>query len=657
MVVYKNTHPYPVSVAADEAIPTIVERGIVSLSINRNKSNPEGVANVTLVGRLDPAIFHGNWVIIRSKVGDFAKLSGGGGGGLVPSVGNKSPKVDPFNVQGIPRFIGQIDSVESSYSADHASGLITRVHTIRIREWSHVFRQTVKFDLFDLAQQINPSAFTSVAAAAATISTGSVFPDAQKNLETIAKSVTNPFEYVTIALAMVSGISKGASQKAARGNDTLQSALDTASFYSNIATRMPAIPKSLLSDLGLGSEADPEKPFAAEESFALILLGNQAPGIGADESSSGSLLSAATSVVKQALPSLGIGRANETGVVPTFPDAPPGTFNGVFSSEKEITGSFKIPQDRPVMYGSLADFSQEFDLWSLISTRCDPDINEIFTDIWYHETDGKIIGRPVLVMRDKPFLLNQVRRQIGELRNKWTSFDDLPKVYIPFSLIQDFKTSSTFNGAPNYNRVNVRDPMLRDDSTLISQAQVLGRSVNQAAQTRYGGIFFSVDSPFFAQAGSNPPDEYEFDSTWYGDIGKLVQGWYGTRFYFPSGQLSLKDNNIPIMVGCNIVFKVGNEATYVAHVDGVSFSHQVSARGDRSSSTTVSFSYLAGYEDGQAFIMGAESVQNLFVKSKADVPAFGGPLSALVGSLGIDDAIPKLRAAERVARKLEKLLG
>lgn len=649
LVVYKNTNPYPISASADEATPTIVERGVVSLSITRSKNNPEGMTNVTMVGKLDPAIFHGNWVIIRSKVGDFTKSTGEGGGILSQGA--------TVNVEGIPRFIGQIDTVESTYSADPASGLVTRVHSIRIREWSHVFRQTIKFDLFDLAQQINPSAFASVTSAAAVIARGSISPDAQKNLETIAKAITNPFEYVTIALAMVSGINKGASSKAVANNGTLQNALNAAAFYSNIATRMPAIPKSLLLDMGLGSEADPERPFASDESFALVLLGNQAPGIGSNNPVSGAGLTAATAGINKALSSIGTGKSQELGVVPTFSDAPAGTFNGVFSSEKEITNSFKIPQDRPVMYGALADFSQEFDLWSLISTRCDPDINEIFTDIWYHESDGKIIGRPVLVMRDKPFLLDQVREKIGELENQWTSFDDLPKVYIPFSLIQDIKTTSTFNGAPNYNRVNVRDPIIRDDSTVVAQAQVLGRSVNNAAQTRYGGIFFSVDSPFFAQAGSNPPKSYDLDTSWYGDIGKLMQGWYGTRFYFPSGQITLKDNNIPIMVGCNIVFNVGKNATYVAHVDGVSFSHQVGGRGDRVSSTTVAFSYLSVYEDEQALIMGPESVQDLFVKSTVDLPAFGGPLGAFVSKLGGDETIREAQKAVAAARKLEKLLG
>lgn len=642
LVAYQNKNAYPVSAKADEATPVIVDRGVVSISISRAKSNPEGIATVTLVGKLSPAIFHGNWVIIRSKVGEFTKVpQDGGTGGLADSQSalkrasvNGGTKPNPIFVEGLPRFIGQIDSVESTYHVDPASGLVTRSHTVRIREWSHVFRQTIKYDLFDLSQQVAQTPYASIQTAPAALQRGSINPDPKTSLQAIAKSVTNPFEYVAIALAMVSGISKSAASRVTAANATseMQKALDAATFYSNIATRMPAIPKALLTDMGLGSKADPDRPFAAEESFALVLLGNQKPGIG------GTSLDFTTS----RSPS-----ANQTN--------PPGTFDGIFSSDAEIKNSFKVPQDRPVMFGSLADFSQEFDLWELIAARSDPDVNELFTDIWYHQDLDTVVGRPVLVMRDKPFLLDQIRENIGDLSKQWSSFDDLPKVYIPSEFIQGIATNSTFVSSPNYTRVNVRDPLMRTESNVITTAQVAGRAINSAAQARYGGIFYAVDSPYFAQVGSTQ-EAYKFNGPdWYTDLSKLMQGWYGVRIYFPSGQITLKDNNIPIMVGCNIVFNVGKDVTCVAHVDSVAFTHQVSPRGDRLSTTTVGFSYLAGYENGKAFVLGSETVQDLFVPSKAEIPklysnllgVFGKKLSGTETAKTAGKAIAELRKLEK----------
>ena len=277
LVAYQNQNPYPSRDDNDSSVfPIIVEQGVVSISITRAKNNPEGIANVTFVGPLNAAIFHGNWVIIRSKVGEFTKdPRNGGTSGLAPSASsikkastNGGVTPNPLYVEGLPRFIGQIDSVQSTYQVDPATGLVSRSHAVRIREWSHVFRQTIKFDLFDLSQQVATTPFASIQSASSVLQSGSISPDPTASLQAIAKSVTNPFEYVAIALAMVSGISKNAAERVTSANSEIQKALNAATFYSNIATKMPSIPKALLTDMGLGTKADPDRPFAADESFA-----------------------------------------------------------------------------------------------------------------------------------------------------------------------------------------------------------------------------------------------------------------------------------------------------------------------------------------------------------------------------------------------------
>lgn len=527
-------------------------KGVVSISVSRSKSSVQNTASIQVVGDLSPAYAIGNWVVIKSKIGKF----------------NENEKDENFkNVsslkEGLIRFIGQITTIESNYSV-MGNGLLLKKATIHIREWSSVLNIPVRLD---------PYAFSDHAFQTSNVAgRGELLKDSIRNngtdiaLEDLAKDVIDPFVSASLVLAIIGGLNtdkeSGVDLEAAIGK--YKGLIN----LSRLISRMPSLPQELLTYLQLPKSVRADQPFST--GFVNTLVGVFK-----------------TEETKKSTAMSGYGQKN----------IDKGSFSGYFSSFNNLKTMFKNYKDRPVSSNFLAALGKGASAWSLIQQQLDLTTNEAFTDIWYFKTEsGAVTSLPMIVLRDKPFaiksLLNNKENPIKS--TNWTAFDDIPRVFVDDVLIQSISTNNSFFNSPNYIQPDFRSGevgSIRADSPQANYAKAAHRIIDNPAIDRFGTIEHYWSTVYSAPALQQTKDGKVVFVDWFEDVKKLMYYWHTLNYRFGNASLIIKDNNLPIMIGCNISFPLG-ENVLCGQVESISWTFSIGMDGSASTTTNVQVSYL-----------------------------------------------------------------
>lgn len=620
VIVFDYDTDYPVDNDVHLAPAKVASRGVTSISLSRGKSSIQNVCQIEIVGRLPSFYREGNWAIIKSKVGQFL---------------DETKPSEPE--EGTVRFFGQIVDIQSEYTK-MGNGLLARRHSISIREWSSLLNCPVRFE-FGAAEQAILNSGNDSAASEITgrIGAAEQVKDVSDFSIKFAEAQYDPFDYIRTVLAFIGFASGNQTGTPIELSDSSNRALeDFASNISKTALYLPHVPKEVLNYLGV-TNVDPQSAFNSNGGIAGLVIGVQN---------------------KDKDDTFGLTESGQ------FPDKK--AFKGVFTSFSDIQSRYQNYKDRPRSSGFFADFSQGRSAWDIIQSRCDKEYNECFTDIWYtqepvanslQETSSFSIpqlptnplkqfeskpvvprkfAKPVIVMRDKPYALRKYFEQSG-ISNNWSVLDNVPRVWIDNTLILRVIVKNTFYNSPNYILPQIADNVVSDSFSQKNTLLAFATRTQRPEMNRFGGIEYFYNTPFVALSTDNE----RLDQSWFSDATKIQYLWHSLNYRFATGTIMIKDNDVPIMVGCNISFQFG-ENTFCAHVENVSWSLNVGSDGLAQTICTVNFSYLTKVlSDGSLDFAGATTL--------AELTAFSAEQSL---SLKLAD---KFKALGDIFKKIEDL--
>jgi hypothetical protein len=488
-----------------------------------------------------------------------------------------------YNAQGlgIPRFFGQVESITSEYERDF-TGNLRRRHTITIREWSAFLTIPVRFDTFAIkwlnSQQDAPQDTSTVAqgvlnggiANAADQSAA----DSVATMLDVSQKLFTPFGIAHVILKFIDGISS---------NNELEDVQSFNTKLPKVAVRLPQVPPDVFALAGVpAASANVDRPFSS--GLMTVVTGVQTKPIRND-----------------------------------------GTWHGVFGpGEFSAFGagdSFsQDPKDRPKAPGFSAFYSQGLSAWEIIQRYCDTNINEIFTDIAYETVGDKIVPKPFLCIRDKPFALRALTSNPNfNFDGEWTIYDDLPRIYLDSAYILKATFTRTSAGSYNYIRFNFSTQELGNKETAkaLSELSVIN---NQAEQLRFGGIehqlgtnYFSVDKTGEQISPANALEQASGTSKtpWFQKLRAIVNIWYKYLHAMPSGTLITKDHNIALTVGSNLQFNLGG-LLLCGHIEAISMQYSVGEDGNHHTHYAISLSRIVGVkEDGSFTVINSKTFSNL----------------------------------------------
>jgi hypothetical protein len=534
-------------------------RGVVGISVSRSKASIQSTASISIVGELNAAYTVGNWVIIKSKVGKFKEKS---------DEKSAFKDVSPLK-EGIIRFIGQITTIQNSYSVD-GSGLLVKRATVHIREWSSLLNIPVRIDAYSVSSYTNQTqeALGRLSFVDGNVSKVNYVQPRNIQFQKLAQQLIDPFVGAGLVLSIIGGLNTDSQTGASLGVDLGE--YQKVVSMSRLTSRMPSLPQELLDYLELPKTTQTNNAFAT--GFTNTLLGVMYANSSFEGSKSGALD--------------GYGKEERD----------PKSFNGYFNSYSQLKSMFSNYQDRPVKSNFFSSLGKGASAWSLIQEHIDTTINEAFTDIWYFKTEsGATTSLPMIILRDKPFALktfltdpdNQIKH------TKWTAFDDLPRVFVDDVMIQSVSTTNSFFTSPNFIEPQLQTGEVgssrTDDPTTILTTAV-HRIIDDGAINRFGTIEHYWNTVYSAPTAKTSESGTVY-VPWFEDTKKLMYYWHALSYRFGDASLTLKDNDLPIMVGCNLSFPMGKNVL-CGHVESVSWSFSIGMDGSASTTTNVQLSYL-----------------------------------------------------------------
>lgn len=600
VIVYDYVDGYPQTDKITKAEPILSNLGVISISFSRKKSEIQSIANLRIVGELPSQYRIGNWVILKSKVGAFPNPE----------------EISDIGV-GIVRFIGQIADIHTEYAVSD-TGLFYRRSTVLIREWSSILHCPVRLEFGAVEQNLlaNENAATQKTAI-----------QNNQDMIQIVESVWDPFDYIRLILAFIGFYGSDFKGTAPVFTDEKNKALvPIAEEISRSALYLPHIPKEMLEYLGM-PEIEPNKAFSSKGGFAGLVLG----------------VNNGDTELESAYAS-----SNEYK-----------TFDGVFDSFESLQLLYENYKDRPITAGMLSDFAMGAGAWDLLKSRVDNEYNECFTDIWYFNVpntiestsstaidlfkDGSIenkpkifesnidnstsaghissenisqntinyrpAAKPVVVVRDKPFALKKYLADLKIKSTKWSTLDAVPRVFIDDVYIKSISTRSTFFNSPNYIQPSIADNTNASSVVIKNLTTIQALRTLRPEMNRFGGI---QHFPVTSYLALNTAKE-EININWLEDASKVQFLWHGLNYRFLSGVLTLKDHDVKIMVGCNIVFKTKVGLMLCAHVDGVSWQFMVNSDGSVTNDCQIEFSHMCMIDNnGDLEFIPSPLINNLF---------------------------------------------
>jgi hypothetical protein len=537
-----------------EGTPAVVSDGLLSMQIHRSKDNPYGTAVLNFYGEIPSAIFPGNWCLIRSYDGMQNTEET-----------NTDDTLDAFNKTvsgGIVKFFGQIYSFNTSYQVN-ANGGLAQHTSINIREWSFLYSVPVRYDSYAMLNTVEAN----------NIKWANQFDSTFKNKDwdKAANIVTDAFQFCALTLQWIGALSN-------KGLDQLQKGDTYKANFNNIdasnltlpdvALLLPKIPRTLLQDLGVTGDSL-DSPFAGD--LVIQQFGVQGGGCS------------------------------------TYYDSTLGAFNDSLS----FSGTIDEAKNRPLYSDIMSVFVNGQSVWELLNQGCDKFVNEIFSDLIYYKENGKVIARPLLVFRDKPFMLKKYRDlELGEgLKSSanWSCYDNLPRIDVPTQTIERADFSISFTDSPNFIRVQYVSQGILDQSNQGVLADLKGTIRLPSEMLRFGGQTSYIQTPYTSGDGSFLP-------LWYRDVSTLHAYWNGLLYRMPSCQLTIRDTNLCFTVGFNVRFKF-NDNTFVGHLKYYSITYSRSAEGTHRTTTVLNLERVViEQSDGNLGFMPESLIRNIYSK-------------------------------------------
>lgn len=513
----------------DELEPIDIRAGILSLQLHRSKENPYGVCDFNFFGPLPSILFIGNWVLVKSYNGANDQE------------------------EGVVRFFGQIYNTKTSYQVNPSTGGLTQYTMVSIREWSFLYSVPVRYDSYAPMNLVG-GAFLRYVAQAESLSKG----DTKKFLPSdVAKITVDPFLFCAMALNWIGALSADG-EKRIRENSNYATSFGSADIKGlkmpDVALLLPKVPRKLLAELGVPAE-EQESPF--EGNFVAQFFGILNGDVSGQEP-----------------------REDEK----EFMDAPFNSKRGVFR-QGALDTQIVEAQNRPSYSNIIPVFVQGQSVWDLLTQNCDQFVNEVYTDIHYYmDTNGKVISRPMIVFRDKPFILQSAKTAEKDLIANWSSYDYLPRIEVPFETIERIDIDHGFTHSPNYLRVQC----LPEGAISSKSQQVLAEITSTlrlpSEMQRYGGQTSYIQTPYVST-------KEEVSAKWWQDVSKMQVHWESHRYRMPDVQLIIRDTNICFSVGNNVKFKVGIH-TFVGHLKNLSITYSRNSEATHRTTTVLSLERL-----------------------------------------------------------------
>ena len=535
--------------------------GITSINFSRTKGAVDSQCVLSFVGQTPKALYAGTWIVITAVSTETQ-----------------------FYDKNIIKFIGQIHTISPKYSIDPSTGNTTLTTSVYAREWSSILAATVRYDILSIQAELlkkegNLLAGAQMAANALGLSNDN---DAASRIQKMVEQSFDPFELAHLILSYIGAIND---------NDRLSKAASAADDqFPEISVTMPSVPKALMARLKIQSgfgqieslgTLNPKNPF--QSGFVNVIT-----GIFSDIYNDGS-------------------------------------WNGIWDKlaidtyKKIIKAKYSAAQDRPSTMGVGVLAQVGASAWDLIKIFCDGEVNEFYTDIWYEKdtfNDNGVIAKPVIVMRDKPYLLRYLKEKLSfasgnpSALDNFTVYDDLPRVYIPQSVIAGFDLNNTILNSPNCIRADCVAPGI-NEQTSKTQATINGIIRMDDEMRRFGGNTVEIKTTFIGKdltsnnlisSFLSKKQDGTFMEKWAKKITLLKQAWDGYNYRQASGTLIIRDTNICISVGVNVQFNIG-EFTLVGHVESFSTSHTVdTASGSTQTITSINLSHIVKNVDDQLLL-------------------------------------------------------
>lgn len=500
--------------------------GLRSISITRSKGDPAGQCNLVYAGPLPTNVYVGVWVVVSS----VTKSNG--------------------TAIALPRFIGQITTVETNYNFVQ-DGLLVSMSSIRIKEWSSILNSEIRFDQISLEASsiINtPPGAQSFLEKISAANSGDGISAAQDLL----KNAWDPLGLAQATLKLIGSLNR---------IDELVDLPKTETALPRMAITAPSVPVELIRRIGMGSLININPRDMYKSGFLKVVSGSHVH--------------------------------NDSGVY----DQWDGFFEpgGIDAYSKKTKEAYESTPYKPKSIGPALILSSGKSAWQILSEYCDPSIYEYYTDLWYERNlDGSIKTQPVLVMRDKPFLMANVQNKlldpiISKDLSAFSCYDYIPRISIPEVSIAGMAVQNTTINSPNYFIINFTGSNNYLNMDVAGTIPALnGRKKLQAEMDRYGGKQFALQTNFLGgdwQKKSGDTLSVPGISgdqipiiTWYTMLKELACGWHGFDYRMGSGSLKIKDKNYPISVGNNIQWNF-NGRSLVGHVESISMNFQINPDG------------------------------------------------------------------------------
>jgi hypothetical protein len=545
----------------------IESAGVTGVSIQRSKTSPNSQAVIDVAGPLPDSMIPGSWVIISTF----------------------SSSKDLGESTYLMRFIGQIYSIDVQYVVE-PSGLKRTVSQVKVREWSYALTVPVRYDILSIEASVSNQKFLETA-----ISSLSPGKNPATELTKIMENAYTPFEMAHITLKLIGAINSKDMFEAAKSAP--------GDKFPSQAVTMPSIPPAILERLGIKG-ADPKNPFSS--GFVTTLSGMTAHGVNNG-----------------------------------------GDWNGMWLPSEinlyglEMKTAAQLAPFLPVVTGIAAFIQQGVPAWDILNHMCENSLNEVFTDMWFEQTVApsktggitrKTVAKPVIVIRDKPFLLEKLKdnppEELGgtDGLSQWTLYDNIPRIAISSELIFNFRINNNITNSPNYIRPEYTS--LMGDRNQESKAALGGFVRLTAEMERFGGNYETAKASFmglnlsrpdnanFASAGPVPrtplaglPDG---TVTYFKVLKNVFTLWHAYDYRMASGVLQLKDDNIPISVGMNAQFKIGNY-TLVGHIENVEYHYTIREDGLEETYTYITLRRICQVlEDGSLDFIAPTDFGNLY---------------------------------------------
>lgn len=497
-------------------------KGVTNISFQRSKNSPSGTCNISTTGKTPPNAHIGSWVVVSS----------------LRSSGQK------FQI--LTRYIGQIISLDVQY-VKSPDGTLNQMTNMVLREWSSILDMPVMYDIFSLQAQTTPLARATELLAD---KTGTSFDE----ITDFLKKSFDPYELASTIFVLTALMNKE----------------DGVGIVKSLGGKQAALPKIALTACDVPSNL--LNRVKGSFSFGGVSV-PKIPGVGGS-------LGEKKSSYQDGFAKMMIGV--QKGRVISSPN-----WNGVFKKSEldSFSSNLKSGHDAMGLKVSVPGISMvvqsELSAWRALDNFCDNTVNEAFTDIWHVEgSNGNIFSQPVIVFRNKPFLIKSLvndfkkRYDRTAIISDWTYYDDVPRVNIPDSAIVAFSVNNTFMNSPNYSRMEYRNVLNAQTSNAISAVDGIIRLEDQ--MKRFGGIANSYETSFMPTKDS---------ADWFKGMRELLHLWHGYSYMMGNGVLNIKDGNLAISVGLNAQFKFG-EFTLCGHIESYNVDLSIDPTSGLASTTT-----------------------------------------------------------------------